>query len=269
MVTSVVVGAAGGIGKAITWRLRRDAMSAEDVVLRADRPETDLDVELDLATVEGAREGARLVTGLAGGTVDTLVLAAGVGPTVDDAALITSINLVGTLTLLDALRGALEASGQAAVVALGSHSAMMIGDDDPVVAAGTAWDQAPESERPAAAERLAAAARASDPAVVYAASKRALTAAIRRRSVAWGGAGIRINVVAPGPVETPLLDATLAHDLYGEAARALPVPLGRWSRPEDVASVVAFLVSDEAGMVHGSVVVVDGGTDALARPGSF
>jgi len=269
MTTTLVVGATGGIGKAITWRLRRDAVSLDDSIVRADRPGTDLEVDVDLLTPAGVAEAVTAIMGTCGGTLDGLVLAAGVGPTVSDPTDITGINFLGTIALLDGLRPALEAAASPRVVVLGSHSAMMVPDEDAVVTACLAADAAAPAERDNAVKLVAEAARASDPAVVYASSKRALTTAVRRRSVEWGQAGIRINVVAPGPVQTPLLDATLSHEVYGDAARALPVPLGRWSTPEDVAAVVGFLMSDDAGMVHGAVVVVDGGTDALARPATF
>ena len=78
-------------------------------------------------------------------------------------------------------------------------------------------------------------------------------------------ADVRLNLVAPGPVQTPLLQGTLDDPVLGPLVELLPVPLGRAAEPAEIAGPIAFLLSSEAAMIHGSVLFVDGGSDALFR----
>jgi len=91
----------------------------------------------------------------------------------------------------------------------------------------------------------------------YAASKAGLLAMVRVLAKELGGYGIRVNAVVPGFVDTAMTRTMPPADLDAYLAR---VPLGRIGRPEDVASVVRFLLCDEVtAYVTGTTVVVDGG----------
>jgi 3-oxoacyl-[acyl-carrier protein] reductase len=91
---------------------------------------------------------------------------------------------------------------------------------------------------------------------VYAATKGAGESLTRALAVEFGRKGIRINTVEPGPVETDMLQSTLALDAEEVLGR---VPLRRLGTPEEIAHAVVFLLSDNAGYCTGSTLSVDGG----------
>jgi NAD(P)-dependent dehydrogenase (short-subunit alcohol dehydrogenase family) len=115
-------------------------------------------------------------------------------------------------------------------------------------------------------DKASACAAGLDGSTVYGTSKLALTRAVRRRAGTWGRAGVRLNAVAPGPVDTPLLAGGLEDPVLGPLIEALPVPMRRRATATEIAAAIGFLLDPANGYVHGSVLFVDGGSDALLRP---
>jgi len=104
--------------------------------------------------------------------------------------------------------------------------------------------------------------------VPSAVSKAGVFALTRSLAVEWGQKGIRFNAISPGPVRTEGAFSRLLprHEL--EAAVINRVPLKRFGRPEEVADLAAFLVSDRASYINGEVVTIDGG-EWLQGAGEF
>jgi 3-oxoacyl-[acyl-carrier protein] reductase len=94
----------------------------------------------------------------------------------------------------------------------------------------------------------------------YTVSKVGLEALTRILAKEEGPHGIRVNAIAPGPIRTDMLEESL-EVMGSERAEAFirSVPLGRTGQPEEIASVVAFLVSDAASYITGQVIYVNGG----------
>jgi NAD(P)-dependent dehydrogenase (short-subunit alcohol dehydrogenase family) len=97
---------------------------------------------------------------------------------------------------------------------------------------------------------------------VYAATKAGLVQLLRTAAAELGPAGVRVNAVAPGVVETPLTGQIVANQAWYDAYAAKSA-LGRWAQPSEMAGAVVFLASDAASFVTGSLLVVDGGWTAI------
>jgi NAD(P)-dependent dehydrogenase (short-subunit alcohol dehydrogenase family) len=90
----------------------------------------------------------------------------------------------------------------------------------------------------------------------YNASKAALTMLTKTLALEWAADGIRVVGVAPGRVDTAMVEPILRWD---EKQGRRPNPLGRVGQPEEVAELIAFLAGDRARYVTGSIITIDGG----------
>lgn len=256
MGTYAVTGAASGMGAATAERLR----AAGHRVLSVDVKEAD--VVADLSTESGRREASLRVLTAAEGRLDGAVLAAGIGPNRGpNVGRIAAVNYLGSVELLQRWQPALAATGHAKVVVISSNSTTTT----PLVPARAV--RALLAGDVAKAERAVRLYGPAAPAMMYAGSKIALTRWIRAHAVRpdWAGAGIRLNALAPGAILTPLLEQQLADPQQSKAVRRFPVPVGGFGDPGQLADWVCFMLSDAADFLCGSLIFVDGGTDAHFR----
>ena len=252
-----VTGSASGMGRQVAFKLRAAGHTVIGVDLH------DAEVIADLSAAPGRAAAAAAVLAAAGDRLDGAVLAAGLGPTPgpDRAKLIFEVNYLGVVDLLTAWQSALAAAGTAKVVVVSSNSTTTV----PMVPR-RAVRAALTGDADKAVRTVRIFGRAA-PAMAYAASKLAVTRWVRRHAVTpgWAGAGIRLNALAPGAIMTPLLEGQLATPREAKAIRSFPVPVGGFGDAGQIADWMLFMLSDAADFLCGSVIFVDGGSDAYLR----
>ena len=222
--TALVTGAASGIGRATALRLASEGAS----VVVADV--ADEKAAAVVAEIEASWASAIETTVSGFGGLGILVNNAGIGDTVpleqsttEEYQRVIAITQNSVYFGLKAAAEALKASGNGAVVNVSS----MFG-----IVGGFGGSPA------------------------YAAAKGAVRTLTKSVALGWATAGVRVNSIHPGFVDTPIL---------GDVDRSMlaqTTPMGRIARPEELAAAIAFLVSDDASFMTGSELVVDGGYTA-------
>jgi 2-keto-3-deoxy-L-fuconate dehydrogenase len=235
----VVTGGASGIGLASVALLAAGGAQVVSVDMAAPGPAAASGAVMELQGDVGSAEtvadhAARIAARL--GRFDALVACAGLsnGLSVpdcppDDWDRVMRTNLTGTFLWAQAAVQGMRAGGNGgAIVMIGSQLAMAGGRSN----------------------------------AAYLASKGAIVTLARTMAVDHASEGIRVNVLVPGAIDTPLLDRAFARAPDPAAARARSVarhPLGRLGRADEMARAIRFLVSDDASFTTGSCLYADGG----------
>lgn len=213
---------------------------------------------LDVTDREGLARLAKRVAEL--GTLRSVVHAAGISPTMADWRQIFAVDLMATARLAEVLRP-LAVQGTAMV--LFASMSPMLDPSTPDPAALAALDD-PLHEQ--FLERMYAAVGPTieDPAMAYAWAKRGVHRFVWHEAVRLGPVGARICSVSPGIIDTPQgAQEAEAHPIMQLLVEQ--TPLQRMGRAEDVAAVVAFVLSDRAGFLNGIDLLIDGGCFAAVR----
>jgi NAD(P)-dependent dehydrogenase (short-subunit alcohol dehydrogenase family) len=236
----VVTGAARGIGLAIARRFlaggwRAALLDIDKATLAAAAKglgSEALALPCDVAEPGQVRAAIEQVAARFG-RIDALVNNAGIAvfkplleTTYEEWTRVLAVNLTGPFLCTQACAAVMHKGGGGSVVNIGSISGV----------------------------------RASTLRVAYGTSKAALAHLTKQLAAELGNAGIRVNGVAPGPVDT-----AMAQQVHTPAIRADyhdAIPLNRYGTEEEIAAAVWFLCSDEASYVNGQMLAVDGGFDA-------
>jgi NAD(P)-dependent dehydrogenase (short-subunit alcohol dehydrogenase family) len=238
--TAVVTGGGSGIGLATARRLASEGASVVVADIDADTGKAAADevgglfVRTDV-TAEDEVEALFAAAVDTYGSVDVAFNNAGISPPEDDSILDTGldawrrvqeVNLTSVFLCCKAVIPHMQRQGRGAIVNTASFVAVM----------GAATSQ-----------------------ISYTASKGGVLAMTRELGVQFAREGIRVNALCPGPVDTPLLQELFAADPERAQRRLVHIPMGRFAKPEEIASTVAFLASDDASFITASTFLVDGG----------
>jgi NAD(P)-dependent dehydrogenase (short-subunit alcohol dehydrogenase family) len=249
-----ITGACSGIGLHVYQQL----CAEEHKVIGIDLAGSE--IEADLSTPAGRKEAAGELTSLCPEGLDGLITCAGLGGHVADAGQVIAINYYGTVELVEHCVPLLKKRG-GHVVTIASNSIAIDGLADTSLVEYLLTGE--ENEAKAIASTL-------EQHLIYASSKKAIAHWSRVRATNLiRDHKIRLNCIAPGMTETPLVSAGREHsdsDRRNLEQFASTIPAGFTAQPDMIADAVLFFLSTASRYIAGQVLFVDGGHEAFFRP---
>jgi NAD(P)-dependent dehydrogenase (short-subunit alcohol dehydrogenase family) len=246
-----LTGSQSGMGLAFRILLEKSGYD----VIGIDLPGKGAEVEGDLSNKQERIRVVHDIKDKCNGKLDGMIANAGVDNS--NVRLVFELNYFGVIELLEGLHDALASNGNSRIVITASNSVVITPSipETPVV-------DLLNHNLEAAIGSLGEAHS-----VAYQVSKLAIVRWMRSHAATarWAGSGITMNAIAPGAVLTPLLEKDLSDPEKGPMIQALPRPLGEFSKPEDIAGLMKFLISEEAKFIVGQLIVIDGGMEATWR----
>ena len=252
--TYVITGAASGIGAATSALLKERGAKIIGVDIH------DTDINADLSTVAGRKGAADSAIKLSGGSIDAIIPCAGL---MRSNLQTVSLNFFGVTEFLTELLPILKNSS-APRVAIPSSVASLLPNSPELVNAMLVGDE--EGALTIAQELIDKGPEVAG--LIYASTKRAISRWVRRECIkpAWAGAGISLNAVGPGIVETPMVGKMLATaESQAAVDTMIPMPLNYHLQARQVAYLLAWLTSEENTHATGQTIYIDGGSDASIR----
>jgi len=250
-----VTGSTSGIGEALLRQLREEGHSVIGLGSRGG------DVQANLGSAaERLRAAQEIGSWLDGAPLDAFVACAGIADPAPPEQ-IMSVNYFGVVELARALRDSLALAGSGRIVVLSSLNSTFPEVSSELV------ELALEGSEDGARRWLLT--HPYVPGQAYASSKNAVSRWVRSTvsNECWIGQGIAVIGVAPGVVRTPMTRALLAEPQGRDVLRTLvPMPIGEYQQSEDVAALLAFLLTPSARFLAGQTLFADGGSEALRRP---
>jgi NAD(P)-dependent dehydrogenase (short-subunit alcohol dehydrogenase family) len=246
--TVVVTGSASGIGRAAAALLAETDVRVIGVDLR------DADIMVDLGTAAGRQALVEGVRTIAGETIDAVFACAG---RTGAEPLTVSVNYFGVLATLEGLRPLLAGGREPRAVTIASIASIFPDVNQELVEACLGGDEQGALD---VARRKGSA--------FYNSSKAALARWVRRTAIRpeWAGAGILLNAVAPGVIDTPMARGMINNrEVMASLQQIIPMQIGRYGQPEEVAQLLRFLGSPENSYMVGQVIFIDGGGEATYR----
>ncbi len=251
----VITGASSGIGAATKALLEQCGHKVFNIDLRGG------DCNADLSSPAGRQAAIDAVHAAFPDGIDGLVCCAGVPGSCGNLKLMMSLNYYGAAAIAEGCFDLLKMK----------HGSCVLLSTNSIAEGFVIKDLVKAAIQENSEETLLGIVGGMDQSdlglgsAVYMTAKYALTLWMRRHAMKWGVNRVRINCIAPGTTNTPMVAGMNDEAKYALNALAIPLKYHEslFLEPEEIANVITFLLSDKSTAIHGAFLIADGGTDVV------